>query len=110
MLQNVTDIQAGSTVVRLIISIIAVLVLLSGILLVLSPIPVGALLIAASLSVLIYVSTTAQNILKKLRKNYYSLNEKMIWLEEKTGDKVKFISQSLIKTRPEFLDNEGGDK
>lgn len=95
--------------IRLIISIIAVLVLLVGIVLVVSPIPIGAILIAVSLSALIYVNTSVQNAIKKLRKNYQPFNEKIYWLENKIGDKVKFISQSLIKTRPEYSEQDSND-
>jgi hypothetical protein len=95
---------------RLIISIVSVIALLSGIVLLVSPIPFGALLIAVSLSTLIYSNTSVQNVVKRLRRNYQTFNEKITWVENKVGDKAKFISQSLIKTRPEMSDPEWDEK
>ena len=94
---------------RLIISIFSFLVLLSGMVLVLTPFPVGAILIVISLSILVYVNPGVQKTIKKLRENYHPFNEKIYWLENKIGDKVKFLSDSLIKTRPGYLDQDGRD-
>ena len=95
--------------IRIIISILSVIVLLSGIVLSVSPIPIGAILIFVSLSVLVYVNPSVQNMIKRLRQNYRPINEKIYWLENKIGDKVKFLSQSLIKTRPGYLDQDSQD-
>lgn len=95
--------------IRLVISIISVIVLLSGLILTLSPIPIGAILIVVSLSVLVYVNPSVQKMIKRLRENYRPFNEKIYWLENKIGDKVKFLSESLIKTRPGYLDQDSQD-
>ena len=95
--------------IRLFISILSLIVLLSGIVLTVSPIPIGAILIFVSLSVLIYVNPSVQNMIKRLRENYRPFNEKIFWLENKIGNKVKFLSQSLIKTRPGYLDQDSQD-
>ncbi len=92
--------------IRLIISTIAVVALLPGIVLLVSPIPFGALVFAISLATLVCFNTSAQNIVKRLRKKYQTFNEKLYWLENKMENRFQLLSQSLIKTRPEFLDTD----
>ncbi len=89
------------------ISLLACLGLLLGIALIFSPFPIGLILIAISLSILIYVNHGVQNLLREVRSEYDHFNEKLHWLEDKAGVRARFISDALGKTRPDLhLDSD----
>jgi predicted PurR-regulated permease PerM len=85
-----------------IISLLAGIGLLLGIALIFSPFPIGVILIAISLSVLIYVNDGVQNLLREIRTEYDHLNEKLHWLEDKSSERARFVSDALGKTRPDL--------
>ncbi len=84
------------------ISLLACLGLLAGVALVFSPFPIGVVLIAISLSVLIYVNDGVQNLLRDIRAEYDHLNDKLHWLEDKSSEHARFVSDALGKTRPDL--------
>lgn len=84
------------------ISLLACLGLLLGFALLFSPVPIGVILIAVSLSVLIYVNHGVQNLLREIRTEYDHLNDKLHWLEDKASARARFVSNALGKTRPDY--------
>ena len=79
---------------------IAWLLIAIGIVFLLSPFPVGIFFIAAGLSVLIYTSDKVTAKICAFRQRHQALNRQLHWVEEKLGDRVKFVSVAMGKTRP----------
>ncbi len=84
----------------------AICLLLAGIILLVSPIPVGIVLIAISLSLLISTSPRTRKRIRTWRMEHPGFNQKLHRIEEKIGDKIKFISHALLKTRPDSTDRQ----
>ena len=74
--------------------------LLVGVIALISPIPFGFFIITISLSVLITVNVTAQNMVIKMRKKNVSVNRFLLKIENRTYLKISFIDTALAKTRP----------
>jgi len=79
---------------------IAWLLIAMGVVFLLSPIPVGIFFFAAGLSVLIYTSDRVASRICTFRERHRGLNRQLHWVEEKLGDRVKFVSAAMAKTRP----------
>ena len=79
---------------------LAWLLIAIGIVFLLSPIPVGIFFIAAGLSVLIYTSDKVTAKICAFRQRHQALNRQLHWVEEKLGDRVKFVSVAMGRTRP----------
>ena len=94
--------KIGKRLWNSIISLLACMGLLLGFALIFSPFPIGALLVAVSLSVLIYVNHGVQNLLREIRSKYDHFNNKLHWLEDKAGERVRFVRDALGKTRPDL--------
>lgn len=79
---------------------IAYLLLITGVVFLVSPIPIGLFLIGVGLSILIYASEGVQHKVHYYRKRHNGLNEKLIWVEDNLEHRIEFISDTLRKTRP----------
>ena len=86
--------------INLLISILAFIVLLIGIVSMMTPFPGGILLVAGSISVLICSNSKVQQCIRHARTKYHRFNRFMFWLENKVGIKIKFIGTALQKTHP----------
>ncbi|NWF39191.1 hypothetical protein F3F96_08590 [Mariprofundus sp. NF] len=86
--------------VKTIIAVIATVTLLLGLVSMLTPIPGGTLIIAASLTALICTSPRARRGLQFLRVRVNWFNKMFFWLENKIGDRITIISSALRQTRP----------
>ena len=85
---------------NILLSFIAFLLLLVGLISMVTPIPGGTFLIAISISVLVCTSTKVQTYMRFLRTKYNRFNTFVFWLENKVGVRVKFIGTALKKTHP----------
>lgn len=85
---------------NILLSFIATLLLLVGLVSMVTPIPGGTFLIATSISLLICSSSKVQNYMRVLRTKYNRFNLFVFWLENKVGVRVKFIGAALKKTHP----------
>lgn len=83
------------------ISITACLFLLLGVVMLVSPIPVGVFIIAASLSVLVCVNATVRMWTKQLRSKYAWANNKIHHLESILENKFVYLWRVFLKTRPD---------
>lgn len=86
--------------IRLIVSVFAVLLLAIGVVALISPIPIGVILIAISLSILVCVSDTARQILKKVRTRYHKINLHLHKLEARLEKRYSYIVSVFVQTRP----------
>ena len=97
-----------SSVMRAVVTVVALLVLALGIVALISPIPIGIILIGLSLSALVCVSDTAKRLLKIVRTKYHIVNIKIHSLEAKIEKRFKYLSDAFMQTRPS-VDNEKED-
>ncbi len=99
------------------ISFLAMLSILFGMVSMVTPIPGGTVLIAGGLTALICSSPTARYCLMWVRSRVSWFNKLIFWLEEKVGSRIKVIGVALSKTHPpegksismshhEFVNNE----
>ncbi|MBE1299071.1 MAG: hypothetical protein GJ680_04075 [Alteromonadaceae bacterium] len=84
---------------NLLLTLLASTTLLVGSLSMLTPIPGGTIVIAVSLTVLIYTSPTARWLLRKIRSNFH-VNNLFAWIELKVGQRFPVIGDALARTRP----------
>lgn len=85
---------------QIIISTLSIIMLLIGFIALISPIPFGLIIITISLSVLITVNVTAQNMVIKIRRKNAPVNRFLLKIENRTYLKMSFIDNALVKTRP----------
>lgn len=85
---------------KIILSLLASVLLLLGLISMVTPIPGGTIMIAVSLTTLICTSPRAQAFLRYLRSRIDTLNRIFNWLEEKVGKQIAFIGDALSRTRP----------
>lgn len=83
-----------------ILTIVSLVVLVIGVVALISPIPVGLILITLSLSTLVCVSPRSQILLRNLRVKYKKLNHWVLRLESKVELKFKALAAALSSTRP----------
>lgn len=84
---------------NLLLTVLASTTLLVGSLSMLTPIPGGTIVIAVSLTVLIYTSPNARWLLRKIRSNLH-VNNLFAWIELKVGQRFPVIGNALARTRP----------
>jgi len=65
-----------------------------------SPIPIGVVLLAIGLSLLVFTNDKAAEKVRKLREKYHKLNIKLIAAEDKLNGRLKFVSVAMNRTRP----------
>jgi hypothetical protein len=87
------------TMINLIVTAFASVTLFVGMVSMVTPIPGGTLLIAASLTVLICSSSRARRCLQVLRTRVELLNKSILWIEDKV--RIKIMSNALRQTRPD---------
>lgn len=85
---------------NLIISVIAMISILFGMVSMVTPIPGGTILIAGGLTALICSSQSARYCLMWLRARVNWFNKLIFWLENKVGSRIKIIGAALGKTHP----------
>lgn len=85
---------------KIILTVLASLLLLLGLISMVTPIPGGVIMIAASLTTLICTSPRVQAGLRDLRSRINLLNRIFNWLEDKVGSRIFFIGDALSRTRP----------
>ena len=86
--------------INILVTFVALLLLIIGVISMATPIPGGTFLIAISISILICSNAKAQRYMRLLRTKYNSFNNMIFWLERKVGVRVKFIGIALEKTHP----------
>lgn len=86
--------------INFLISMVASLVLLFGLVSMVTPIPGGTVLIAGSLTALICSSPFARRCLQIMRTKMNWLNKGILWIEAKVGDRIGIVSRALRQTRP----------
>lgn len=87
-------------IMKLIISFLAMVSILLGLISMVTPIPGGTLLIAGGLTALICSSPSARFCIMWIRARINWFNRLIFWLEEKVGTRIKIIGTALNKTRP----------
>jgi hypothetical protein len=95
--------------INFIISIVASVVLLFGLVSMVTPIPGGTFLIAGSLTALICSSPFARRCLQVLRTKLNWLNKGILWIEEKAGDRIGVVGRALRQTRPLAYQEDSSD-
>ena len=76
------------------------LLLLIGVILFISPIPIGIFFIAVGLSLLTYSSETVQHKVHDFRVKHQKLNSQLERLEKRFEHRKNFMTHSLRKMRP----------
>lgn len=76
------------------------ILIMIGVILLLSPIPIGIFFISIGLTLLIYTSDVVRVKVHGYREVYPIFNRKLIWVENKLENRVGFVSRTLQKTRP----------
>lgn len=102
------SVSKGKDMIRLIVSIFAMVLLIIGVVALISPIPIGVIIIAISLSILVCVSDTAKRVLKKVRTRYHKINLRLHKLEARLEKRFSYIVNAFIQTRP--TDNKENDQ
>ena len=82
-----------------IISAVASVTLLFGLISMVTPIPGGTILIAASLTALICTSSRARRCLQILRTKVAFVNKSILWIEDKVH--IRIVNNALRQTRPD---------
>ena len=85
----------------IIVSIFASVVLLIGIVSMVTPIPGGTVMIAASLTALICTSPRARRCLQFMRTRMKWFDKIMAWVENAVGDRIGIVGTALRQTRPQ---------
>lgn len=85
---------------KVVITGLALICILFGLISMVTPIPGGTFLIAGGLTVLICTSPTAQYCLMWVRSRLNGVNSLMFWLERKVGVRVAVVGKALSKTHP----------
>jgi len=102
---------------KFVVSFLAMISILFGMISMVTPIPGGTILIAGGLTALICSSPSARFCLMWVRSRVNWFNKLIYWLEEKVGSRIKIIGVALGKTHPpegvstpishrEFINNE----
>lgn len=86
--------------INALLSALAFLLLIIGLMSMVTPIPGGTFLIAISISLLICSNAKVQTCMRYARTKSNRFNKVIFWLENKVGIKVKFIGAALENTRP----------
>lgn len=86
--------------VKTVISMLAVILILFGLVSMVTPIPGGAILISGGLTMLICVSPSAQYCIMWLRAKVNWINRLLFWLEKNIGPRIKVVGVALGKTQP----------
>lgn len=86
--------------IRLLLFLLSAFFIVLGLLAILSPIPVGLILIGLGLSILLSVSHRARTLLQNGRAKYEGLNARLHSLEAFLEKRFTNISANLAKTRP----------
>ncbi len=86
--------------INLLITVIASVFLVVGVISMMTPIPGGVIMIAASLTTLTCTSPRARSIIKDFRERSDKINKLFYFLEEKVGTKITIIGDALMLTRP----------
>lgn len=90
----------GGSAVRLVVSIVAIIIFLLGVIAFMSPVPIGIILMSIGLSTLVCVSPLAQTLLRNARTKHDSINQKMHTIERVVEKRIRFLNKAFIKTRP----------
>ncbi len=85
---------------KTVMSILAVILILFGMVSMVTPIPGGAILISGGLTMLICASPSAQYCIMWIRAKVNWVNKLVFWLEKTIGPRVKVVGVALGKTRP----------
>jgi hypothetical protein len=84
----------------LIISALAIISILFGMVSMVTPIPGGTILIAGGVTALICSSPSAQYCVMWIRSRVNWFNKVLFWLQSKVGNKIKVLGIALSKTIP----------
>ncbi len=87
-------------IMNIVISFVAIIAIVFGMISMLTPIPGGTILIAGGLTALICSSPSARYCLMWLRAKFSWFNKIFFWLEDKVGSRIALIGTALNKTRP----------
>ena len=85
---------------NIVISLLALISIVIGMMSMVTPIPGGTILIAGGLTALICSSAAARYCLMWVRTRFAWFNKTIFWLEKKVGTRVKTVGSALAKTQP----------
>ncbi len=83
---------------------IAWVLVAAGTLILFSPFPLGALTLTLGLTLLIYTSEPFQQKLHDYRRSHHGINQRLVQMEDKLERRLRIISHTLQKTRPQAHD------
>lgn len=86
--------------------IAAIVLIISGIITFPLPLPIGAILIAIGLALLITTNRTVAKWIKERRIKTPELNSRFSWLEKKLP---RFFSRAIRKTAPDYGQKKGSE-
>lgn len=73
---------------------------MAGVVLLVSPIPLGLIFLALGLSLLVSTSDDVAQRMGKLRQRYHRFDHHLHRVERKLEHRFKFVSAAVAKTRP----------
>lgn len=82
------------------ISVLALVCILVGLVSMITPIPGGIVLVAVGLTMLICINPSAQYCLMWIRSRVSWVNKLMYWLEAKVGNRISVVGVAFAKTHP----------
>jgi len=85
---------------NILLTIVAVILLLVGVISMITPFPGSVLIIAMSMSLLVCSNSKAQSCVRYVRTKNNRFDKGVFWMEEKVGTKIDFIGRALKNTRP----------
>ncbi|WP_053980996.1 hypothetical protein [Marinagarivorans algicola] len=91
-------------IINALASVLAVLGILVGVVALISPIPVGVIIIALNVSILLCVNSVARQQLKRLRIRSHKVNHYLHRLESKLETRFVFLWRVFVKTRPPVIE------
>jgi hypothetical protein len=86
--------------IRILLTTLGILLVLLGTIALLSPVPVGILIIALGCCLLVAVEPHARRIVKDLRSRNHALDRRVHWLETKIESRFETLHRALLETRP----------
>lgn len=90
---------------KLLVSALATLGLLIGMLSMATPIPGGTVLIAVCISILIFTSSLARAAVLGLRARVIWIDKALLWVDSAVGHRFRFIRIGLHRTNPSRIND-----
>jgi hypothetical protein len=94
--------QLSEKLMKYLVSALALLGMAAGLVLIFSPLPLGLVVLALSLSLLINSNDAVTRRLADVRRAHHRFDTRLSRVEDKLARRVGFISNALIRTRPDL--------